>query len=211
MARRDENVVGGGPHTREYGRVTDTTSDDTVTHRTLSELRDGLDDVRRSPADHGTLELVVSRPGRGEREVLLVAQLDEEVGLIGDNWLERGSRRTPDGSADPLAQLNIMNSRAATLVAVDPSRRPLAGDQLYLDLDLSPENLAPGTRLAVGDAIIEVNASPHTGCAKFARRFGTDAAQFVNSPDGKALRLRGICATVARSGIVRTGDAVRKL
>lgn len=191
--------------------MTDTTSDETVTHLSTSELRDGLDEVRRSPADHGTVDLIVRRPARGERQVLVEAQLDEVVGLVGDNWLTRGSSRTPDGSADPLAQLNIMNSRAVALISPDPSRRPLAGDQLYLDLDLTPENLPPGTRLALGDAVIEVNASPHTGCAKFAQRFGTDAARFVNAPDGKALRLRGICATVVRSGTVRTGDTVRKL
>lgn len=191
--------------------MTDTTSDDTVTHRTTTELRAGLDEVRRSPADHGTLELIVSRPAPGEREVLIEAQFDEVVGLVGDNWLARGSRRTPDGSADPQAQLNIMNSRAVALISPDPSRRPLAGDQLYLDLDLSPENLPVGTRLALGDLIIEINSSPHTGCAKFAQRFGTDAARFVNSPAGKAVRLRGICATVAQAGTVRTGDAVRKL
>lgn len=190
--------------------MSDTTGDDTVTYLSTSELLAGLDEVRRSPSDHGTLELIVSRPAPAERAVHTEAQLDEVVGLVGDNWLARGSRRRPDGSADPLAQLNIMNSRAVALISPDPSRRPLAGDQLYLDLDLSADNLPPGTRLALGDAVIEINAKPHTGCAKFAQRFGADAARFVNSPAGRALQLRGVCATVVRAGTVRTGDIVRK-
>jgi hypothetical protein len=188
--------------------VTDLVRDDPVTHRSTEELVAGLDSVRRSPADHGTLELIVSRPERGERAVHDHAELDTVVGLVGDNWLARGSRSTPDGSADPRAQLNIMNSRAIALIAPDPALRPLAGDQLYLDLDLSPANLPTGTRLAIGGAVIEITDKPHTGCAKFAQRFGVDAARFVNSPDGSAVRLRGICATVIRSGVVRTGDAV---
>ena len=191
--------------------MTDTTSDDTVTHLSTSELAAGLDEVRRSPADHGTLELIVSRPANAERRVHTEAQLDEVVGRVGDNWLDRGSRRRPDRSADPLGQLNIMNSRAVALVSPDPSRRSLAGDQLYLDLDLSADNLPPGSRLAIGDAVIEINAKPHTGCTKFAQRFGADAARFVNSPAGRALHLRGVCATVVQAGTVRTGDVVRKV
>jgi hypothetical protein len=198
------------PGAGDDGGVTDVTSDD-VTHLSTEALTAGLEHVRRSPADLGTLELIVARPDLGAREVLGEARLDEAVGLEGDNWLVRGSRHTDDGSAEPLAQLNIMNSRAVALVSPDPDRRALAGDQLYLDLDLSPENLPPGTRLAIGDSIIEVNDKPHRGCAKFTERFGIDAARFVNSPAGTAVRLRGICATVVRAGVVRQGDTVRKV
>ena len=184
---------------------------DTVRQLTTSELEEGLDDILASPADGGTLELVVRRPAVDEREVLEEGFLDTEQGLVGDNWLARGSRHMADGAADPDMQLNIMNARVASLVAVDPERRALAGDQLYVDLDLSSDNLPPGTRLSVGDAIIEVTEPPHTGCKKFAARFGVDAMVFVNSGAGKTRNFRGINARVVQSGAVRTGDIMTKL
>ena len=180
-------------------------------HLTAAELEAGLDRIRLSPAEGGTLELIVRRPVSDQREVLPVAELDLANGLVGDNWRARGSRSTPDGSANPDMQLNLMNARAIALIARSRDRWPLAGDQLYADLDLSPANLPPGTRLTVGTAVIEVTAVPHTGCAKFARRFGADAMKFVNSPAGRALNLRGINAKVVQPGTLRPGDVVRKL
>ena len=156
------------------------------------------------------LDLIVRRPCVDQREAVTAARLDVEQGLVGDNWKTRGSSHMPDGVADPDMQLNIMNSRVADLVAADPSRRELAGDQLYLDLDLSAENLPPGTRLAIGNAIIEVTEPPHTGCKKFAARFGKDAVVFVNSGMGKKLNFRGICAKVIQSGDIRVGDVATK-
>lgn len=171
-----------------------------------------LAEVRRSPADHGRLDYIVRRPSTDEREVLERGELDLAVGLVGDNWLARGSRRRPDGSADPEAQLNIMNTRCARLVAGgDESRIPLAGDQLFVDLDLSPQNLPPGTRLQIGTAVIEVTAKPHTGCAKFTRRFGLAAHRWVNGVVGKQVRLRGICAKVVVPGTITAGDEIVKL
>ena len=117
---------------------------DGIRQLTRNELEQGLDDILASPSDGGVLELVVKRPAVDQREVLEEGFLDLEEGLVGDNWLSRGSHHTPDGAADPDMQLNIMNARVARLVAVDPDRRALAGDQLYVDLDLSPENLPPG-------------------------------------------------------------------
>jgi hypothetical protein len=169
-----------------------------------------LDEIRRSPKDHGVVELIVRRPGAGERETPVEAELDVDHGVVGDSWKVRGSAMTPDGSAHPDMQLNIMNSRAAALVAHTKDRWQLAGDQLYVDLDLSGANLPPGTRLTLGSAVIEVTAQPHTGCPKFRSRFGVDAMKFVNSPVGKELRLRGINAKVVRSGRIRVGDIVRK-
>jgi hypothetical protein len=181
-------------------------------HPTTAELEAGLDHVRSSPRDEGRLELVVRRPAVDEREVLSEGSLDTTDGLIGDTWRTRGSSSTSDGLAHPLAQLNVMNARAAILVAGgDVDRRPLAGDQLYVDLDLSYDNVPPGTRLAVGSAVIEVTEKPHRGCAKFAARFGKDALRFVNSPVGRELNLRGVNARVILPGIVRPGDPVRKL
>jgi len=183
---------------------------DQPTHRT-PDPDAWLADVRRSPADHGTLAMIVRRPTTDDREVLAHGELDPNVGLVGDNWLERGSRSTPDGAAEPDAQLNIMNIRAARLVAGDDERVPLAGDQLFVDLDLSPENLPAGTRLQIGSAVIEVTAKPHTGCAKFTRRFGLAAHRWINGRTGKEQRLRGICAKVVVAGTITAGDTITKV
>ena len=180
-------------------------------HLTREELEAGLDEIRRSPKDGGTVELIVRRPAVGEREVLEEATLDLEQGLVGDTWSVRGSSKTADGSAHPEMQLNVMNVRAVALVAQARERWPLAGDQLYLDLDLGEENLPAGTRLALGEAVIEVTPMPHTGCAKFVSRFGLDAMKFVNSPIGRELHLRGINCRVVAPGVVRAGDRVRKI
>ncbi len=179
--------------------------------RSAETLAAGLDEVRAAPRGHGTVELIVRRPAVDEREVLDAGVLDVTVGLEGDGWLERGSSRSLDGRSNPDSQITVMSSRAAALVGGDRSRWPLAGDQLYVDLDLSVDALPAGTRLAVGTAVIEVTAQPHRGCAKFAARFGPEALRFVNSPEGVALRLRGLNARVVTAGAVRVGDAVSVL
>jgi MOSC domain-containing protein YiiM len=182
-----------------------------MAHLTTEELDAGLDTIRRSPQDGGTVELIVARPVNGEREEVAEAALDPEVGLVGDNWRARGSRHTADGSAEPERQVTLMNARAAALVAADPTRRALAGDQLYVDLDLGDANLPAGTRLRLGSAVLEVSALPHTGCAKFIERFGRDAGRWVNAGPGRELNLRGINALVVEAGTVRVGDPVNKL
>jgi hypothetical protein len=180
-------------------------------HLTAPTLEDGLHHIRSSPTDVGRLELIVRRPAVDEREVLVQGELHLTEGLVGDTWRVRGSGRTPDGSPHPDMQLNVINARLSGLIAIDPDRRALAGDQLHIDLDLSHDNLPPGTRLALGEAVIEVTEQPHTGCAKFRRRFGADALRFVNSPTGRELRLRGLNAKVVVAGSIRQGDEVRKL
>ena len=180
-----------------------------VKHLTREELEAGLDMIRQSPKDAGVLELIVRRPRSEEREVLEEGYLDLVEGLVGDSWRSRGSTRSADGSAHPDMQINIMNSRAIALVAQTNDRWHLAGDQLFIDMDLSEANLPPGSRLALGSAVIEVTDQPHTGCKKFVARFGLDAMQFVNSPVGKELHLRGLNARVVQPGIIRVGDVVR--
>ena len=175
------------------------------------ELEAGLAEVRQSPADAGRVELIVRRPRPGEREIVTEAKLDLVVGLVGDNWKTRGCRLTADGASHPDMQLTLMNARAIALIAGQMDRWPLAGDQLYVDLDLSQGNLPAGTRLRVGSAVVEVTAQPHTGCKQFAARFGKDAVTFVNSSAGKQLRLRGINAKIVEPGNVRVGDLATKL
>jgi hypothetical protein len=180
-------------------------------HLTTSELEAGLDVIRSAPKDEGVLELIVRRPAINDREIVEEAELRLGEGLVGDSWNRRRSKTTPDGSPNPLMQLNIMNSRVTALVAQDKDRWQLAGDQLYMDMDLSEENMRAGTRLSLGSAIIEVTPPPHLGCQKFVARFGMEAMRFVNSPLGKQLHLRGVNAKVVQGGIIRVGDVARKI
>ncbi len=182
-----------------------------VRHLTKEELEAGLETIRQAPKDNGVLELIVRRPDFGQREILEEGELGLELGLVGDNWKTRGSSRTNDGFGHPEMQLNIMNSRATALLAQDKSRWQLAGDQLYVDIDLSDENLPPESRIEIGNAVIEVTALPHNGCKKFVERFGIEAMKFVNSEEGKKLHLRGINAKVIKPGTIQTGDLVTKM
>jgi MOSC domain len=182
-----------------------------MTNAELATLEQGLPEVLAAPKQSGTVELIVRRPAEGERQVLAEAQLDPAEGLVGDGWRTRGSKATEDGSSHPDMQLTLMSSRAAALVAGDRDRWQLAGDQLYVDIDLSDGNLPTGTRLEVGSAVIEITDAPHTGCGKFVSRFGVDAMKFVNSKVGRELNLRGIYAKIVSGGTVRAGDAVRRL
>lgn len=184
---------------------------DTDQHLPAAALAAGLPHIRRSPRDSGRLDLIVRRPAEDEREVLDEGVLSLADGLVGDTWKVRGSTRTPDGTAHPDMQLNLINARVSSLVAGGGERRPLAGDQLHLDLDLSEDNLPPGTRLQIGSAVIEITEQPHRGCSKFSARFGVEALRFVNSDVGVGLRLRGANARVVVGGVVRVGDTVTKL
>lgn len=177
-------------------------------HLSRAELEAGLPGILESPRDAGRLVLIVQRPATGERKAIEIGELSVAEGLIGDNWKARGSGAMPDRSAHPDMQLNLMNARAIALIAEIPSRKALAGDQLYVDLDLSEANLPPGSRLHIGEAIIEVSAIPHLGCIKFVKRFGRDAMEFVNSETGRKHNLRGINAKVIHGGPIHTGDRV---
>lgn len=180
-------------------------------HLSAEELEAGLELIRRSWKNGGILEMIVRRPDVDQREELEEGELSPELGLVGDNWKTRGSSRTKDGFGHPDMQLNVMNSRAIALIAVTRDRWKLAGDQLYVDLDLSDENLGPGSRLRIGEAEIEITEIPHNGCRKFADRFGVESVKFVNSPEGKKLHLRGVNAKVVVPGRIRRGDRVEKV
>ena len=168
-----------------------------------------LNDIRSAPTDHGSVEMIVRRPAENEREILDEAWLDATYGLEGDGWFTR----IPQGLADPdpEAQLTMMNARVSAAVSGGQERWALAGDQLYVDLDISVANLPAGTQLQLGEAIIELRAKPHTGCKKFSARYGLDALRFVMSPEGRELRMRGAHCRVVVSGRVRRGDTITKL
>jgi hypothetical protein len=181
-----------------------------ISHLSLAELEKGLDTIRQSPKNEGSLVLIVRRPAVDQREVLEDGELNQVEGLVGDSWRKRARIQVDSGLPNPDSQLTLINARLIALVAQAKERWQLAGDQLVVDLDLSLENLPSGTRLGIGSAIIEVTAKPHTGCDKFAGRFGPEALKWVNSPLGKSLRLRGINAKVVQGGIIHVGDLVRK-
>lgn len=179
-------------------------------HKPMELLQAGLENILQTPKDLGTLELIVCRPSENERIILEEGQLDQYEGLVGDTWRACGSAIMPDGSADPNQQISIMNTRVISLLAGEKERWSLAGDQLYVEMDLSAQNLPPGTTLSIGSAIIRVTNQPHTGCDKFMARFGKDAHRFASSPIGRQLNMRGIYARVIRPGIIRPGDTVEK-
>lgn len=177
----------------------------------ISELELGIEEIKESPKDHGVLEMIVRRPETETRELINSGEINLENGLAGDNWKARGSSHTDDGSADPEAQITLMNSRVIQLLTGDKENWQWAGDQLFVDMDISIDNLPPHSRLQVGSAILEISAKPHTGCKKFSGRFGIEALEFISTPLGKALRMRGVNAKVIQAGEIKVGDAVKKL
>ena len=179
-------------------------------HLSTNEIEEKIAEVLESPKDNGTLEMIVRRPAENKREVIESGFLSVANGLVGDNWLTRGSSRTDNGLGHPEMQLNLMNWRFANLIAGSRDRVQLAGDQLFVDLDLSPNNFPPGTQLSVGEAVIEITAVPHLGCKKFVERFGIDAMKFANSDFGRSHNLRGVNAKVVVSGDIYLSDAVAK-
>lgn len=176
---------------------------------TAAEIEAGLEHVLAAPKEAGSLEMIVRRPDVDEREVVENGVLDIDNGLVGDNWLTRGSSRTSNGLGHPEMQLNLMNYRYALLIARTAERVPLAGDQLFVDLDLSENNVPAGTRISIGEAIIEVTPIPHLGCKKFVERFGIDAMKIANSEFGRRHHLRGINARVIVGGLIRKMDILR--
>jgi len=182
-----------------------------VKYLTRDELQAGLPHILDSPKDDGVLEAIVIRPAHGEREDLESCEISLEGGTHGDHWAKGCSMTTEDGKPHPDVQICIMNARCIALVAHERARWPLAGDNLFIDMDLRPDNLPPGQRLEIGTAVIEITPVPHNGCASFVERYGKPAVVFVNAPKGKALRLRGIYARVVQDGRVTVGDRVVKV
>lgn len=178
---------------------------------TADELEAGLSIINLSPKNSGSVDLIVRRPQEDKREVITEALLDIQEGLIGDSWNTRVSFSTADGSPNPVMQITLMNSRVISLLAQSKERWALAGDQLFVDFDLSVSNIPSGSLLKIGSAVIEVTEKQHTACSKFAKRFGQQAYLFVNSPSRKELRLRGINGRVIKSGKIKTGDIIHKL
>lgn len=179
--------------------------------RSLSEMESYLELIKQSPSQEGCVDMIVSRPITEGREMLDHCELSKQSGLLGDNWQTRGDKHTQDGSADVGRQLTLMNSRAISAITDCEERWPEAGDQFFVDFDLSVDNLPHGSQLNLGQAVIEVTPLPHLGCSKFGKRFGKEANAFVNSAVGKKLNLRGINAKVVKAGVVATGDIIRKI
>ena len=181
-------------------------SDDNPRHLTLEELRLGLTHVNASPPDDGPVEMLVVRPAENERLTPSSVEVSAPVGLLGDHWAKGKYRDHPD------IQVAIINSRLLDLVSGgDRARWSSAGDNIVVDLDLGHANLVPSQKLGAGSAVLEITETPHTGCKKFASRFGADALRFVNLGQGKQLRLRGVYARVLQAGSISVGDRIHKL
>ena len=130
-------------------------------HLSREQLEAGLDSIRQSPKEQGTLDMIVRRPQTEVRDIVQEGALALDVGLVGDNWKTRGGAERP---ANPETQITLTNARAIQHIAQSKDRWALAGDQLYVDFDLSEENLPAGTRLSIGSAVLEITAEPHYGC-----------------------------------------------
>jgi MOSC domain-containing protein YiiM len=175
-------------------------------------LEEQIDEVIASPSEVGRLAAIVVRPAPNERRTITAATLTPEGGIDGDRWVDDSFYRLKDGGSDPRCQVSLMNARILRQVAGVDDAMCLAGDNLIVDFDLSEANLPAGCQLAIGrQVIIEITDLPHTGCSKFARRYGDEARAFINNERGKALHLRGRYARIVRGGEIRCGDSVRKL
>ena len=180
-------------------------------HLSESELQVGLESVKVSPKDQGAVEMIVIRPRNRERLVLTECEVSAALGVHGDMWADGCWKKLPDGSPHPDVQITLMNSRCIALLAGDKNRWSLAGDQFFVDLDLSMDNLPVGQQLSIGTAILQITDIAHTGCEQFIERYGKAAKAWVNSPLGKQMRLRGIYARVIQAGFIKTGDAIAKI
>ena len=176
----------------------------TIRHLLSDQIDAKINQLAESPKDRGVLEYIVLRLPEERRETPQEAAVHPESGLHGDRW---GQARSPNLGA----QISMMNSRFLRVIAGGEERMPLSGDNLLVDLDLSDENLPSGTRLKIGTAVFEVTDIPHTGCAKFQRRYGVDALEVVNSETYKARRLRGLFTRAIQPGKIRVGDSICKV
>lgn len=173
---------------------------------TVNELEYNLPYILSSPKDEGRIENIIVRRKKNERELRKEVFLSQERGVEGDRWFDLSK-----GEPDPRRQLTIINSRLIKLLAQNDERMQLAGDNLITDLDLSESNLPVGQRLTIGDVMVEIADVPHTGCSKFAERFGKDAVEFINAPERSSLRLRGVYAKFLNSGLIHVGDIIKKI
>jgi len=180
-------------------------------HLTRAELLAGLPEILAAPKDDGRVDGIVVRPASEQREEVESIGISLAGGFEGDHWVRGCWMSTEDGRPHPDVQICIMSSRCIALIAEDRDNWAPAGDNLFVDMDLTPSNLPPGTQLSVGTAVIEITDTPHKGCAKFIERYGRDACVFVNMGDGDKYKLRGIYARVVKDGQLSLGDTIKKL
>ncbi len=184
---------------------------ESIEHTTSDELNDKMDWLLDSPKDGGVVRGIVVRPATDEREELQEARLSPEGGVEGDRWASTAQRKLKDGRLNPDVQVTLTNARLIELLAKERSRWSLSGDQIYVDMDLSMENLQPGQRLAIGSTVLEISEVPHRGCSKYRSRFGQAGFDLVDSARGRELRFRGVYAQIVKEGTVGVGDQIHKV
>lgn len=182
-----------------------------VRHLTTQEIEAGLPDVHASPKDHGELVAIFTRPAVGERRELQATEITAECGIPDDHWSKGCWKSLENGAPDPDVQISLMSSRFINLIASSRENWGLSGNNIFVDLDLTPENLPIGQKLKVGAAELVITAVPYTGCAKFIERYGRDACVYVNRGLGRDMRLRGVYGRVVKDGYIKVGDKVTKL
>ncbi len=180
-------------------------------HLDKQELAAGLPEILKSPKDRGPIESITVRPASEQRRTVNSVAISLAGGVEGDHWAQGCWKSTDAGKPHPDVQICMMNSRCIDLIAGDKDNWAPAGDNLFIDMDLTPENLPPGTRIAMGTAILEITDTAHKGCAKFIERYGRDACVFVNVGDGDRYKLRGIYGRVVQDGVLSVGDLATKV
>ena len=166
--------------------------------------------VLDAPKDNAPILTLCVRPAEGERRFVQTMQLDPERGVVGDRWLTKTWMRLSDGRPDPRIQVCIMGSRLLELVRREGADSMYPGDNVIADMDFSEANLPVGQHLQLGTAIIEVSDVFNSACSKWQQRYGADALTWINLPENKPHRLRGILARVVRAGEVHLTDSIRK-
>lgn len=178
---------------------------------TRAELDRAWPDIMAAPKDGAAIEMLCLRPAMGERRFVDEIHVTREEGIPGERWLTQPWMRLPGGQPDPAIQVSFLQRRVLDLVWRDREGTPHPGDTFVVDMDLSEANLPAGSLLQVGSAVLEVSTVFNNACAKWKKRYGDDALDWVRAYENKEFRPRGVLAKVHRDGVFRAGDRLTRI